>query len=832
MPFARWLKKLRAEQDLTQEALAELVGCSPVTLRSFEIGKRRPSREMAERIAEMLQVPIDQRAEFLRLARLPVETGETTAEGEPTAAGAQPPVAPPVRPQLPPLPGLLIGREAEQNALAQLLLEEGHRLVTLVGAGGMGKTRLALETAHRLSTQLPHGAAFVTLAPLQSAQHLATTLAAALEIPLAGAQAPDEAVLNWLVDKKLLVVLDNFEHLLNDAVAITWVKDLMQRAPGVQLLVTSRERLRISGERTFELGGLHYELTGSHTLEASDAVHFFLTRATQIAGDFVLDATNRDGVARICKLVDGMPLGIELAAAWVRTLAPDEIADEITRNLDFLALAGRDALPRHRSMRAVFDHSWNLLNRAEQQVLMKLSLFRGGCTRQAAAAVAGATLPILASLIDKSLLARTEGEGQGRYFLHELISQYAAEHLQNQPYVAELEAQYAAYFVTLAETVEPRLDADDSLGWRRQITVEQDNLRAIFQRTLTERRDPNLGLRLAAALGRYWCATDVWKEGRDWLMRALALSNTEGALRAQALTALGELYHLLGNQPQAEQILDDALQRWRTLGDQNNIAWTLLQRGKAFATHAAYVEADRDLSESLALYRQLGNQPRIATLLGQLSAVAIERGDYQRAAALLAESLPGVRAANRPRPLAVTLNFYGRALLGQGDGAGALPLFSEALALFEAEEAASGVAWSLINLGLAQRATGNLPQAAHAYRRCFLVYAELERLGGMMAALEGLASVLAEAGAAEQAVQLLAAAEKLRGQSGQALSLFELEIQQKTHTLTQSVLPEPAWTLAWGKGEQLTLSELTELVSGIESPKDSGLMLILPIPSG
>jgi predicted ATPase/DNA-binding XRE family transcriptional regulator len=808
--FGHWLKKLRSEQDLTQESLAERIGCSPVTLRSFEIGKRRPSRDMAERIAETLQVPAEQRAEFLRLARLPVETA---SEAESEAPTAQLEVTAPTHLQLPPLPDPLIGREAEQNALQELLLEDRHRMVTLVGAGGMGKTRLALEIAHRLANQLPHGATFVALAPLQSAQHLAPALAAASDIPLAGAPSPDEAVLTWLANKGMLLVFDNFEHLLNDAAAITWVKEILRRAAGVQLLITSRERLRISGERTFELGGLGQGSGNNYRLEDSDSVRLFLARAEQIAGDFLLDATNRNAVARICKLVDGMPLGIELAAAWVRTLSPTEIADEITRNLDFLTLADRDALPRHRSMRAVFDHSWKLLNEEEQQVLMKLSVFRGGCTRQAAAAVAGATLPVLASLIDKSLLYRDAGGAYARYYLHELIGQYAGEHLQNQPFAAELEDRFGDFFVTLAEEAEPKLYADDSLRWRRHIAAEQDNLRLLLQRSLTEQRNPVLGLRLTAALGRYWCTTDVWKEGRDWLTRALALTDTQGPIRAQALTALGELHHLLDDQPKAEQILAEALQRWRALGDQSNIAWTLLQLGKAFATHAAHAEADVYLSESLAIYRQLDNQPRIATLLAQLSSIAIERGDYLRAAALLEESLPRARANGRPRPLAITLNFYGRALLGQGEATRSLPLFAEALALFEADEAESGVAWALINLGLAQRAIGDFTGAANNYRRCFRVYHKLERLGGMMAALEGLASVLAEMDEVSQAVQLLAAAEKLRQQSGQALTLYELEIQQKTHSLTQSVLTDQEWKLAWSRGRKLTLSELMALVN-------------------
>ena len=313
-------------------------------------------------------------------------------------------------------------------------------------------------------------------------------------------------------------------------------------------------------------------------------------------------------------------------------------------------------------------------------------------------------------------------------------------------------------------------------------------------------------------MGRFWCEGDLWKEGRDWITAALALSNQEGVVRAQAITALGELYHLLGDQPKAKEILADALQRWRAQNDQNKCAWTLLQLGKAASTHGAFNEADGYLSESLTIYRQIGNQARVRTLLNQVSALAIQLGDYSRAEALLNESLPGVRAANRPRPLAITLNFLGRAILGQGDTQRSLPLFSEALTIFESEGAESGIAWTLINLGLAQRALGNFAQASDSYRRCFQIYHHLDQAGGMMAACEGLASVLAEAGTADKAVSLLAAADKLHRQSGQALTLYELDIQQQTLTRTKAALSEPDWKQAWLSGQKLTLPQLAEFV--------------------
>ena len=823
LTFGRWLKRLRAEQDLTQEMLSELAGCATPTLRSFEIGKRRPSRDMAERIADVLKVPADQRSEFLRLARLPVES-QTDVAVVAASNGAVAAAPNPVQPQapkeekrtsliaLPQTTNVLIGREAEGNALQQMLLEERSRLVTLIGVGGMGKTRLALQSAQALASQLPHGVAFVALTPLQSAQHLSAALADALGITLQGSSAADEQVFDWLADRHMLLILDNFEHLLTDNGAIVWLKELLNRAPALQLLVTSRERLRISGERVFELSGL--SLPNSTTApETSEAVMLFLERAQRAQSDFTLNSSNRTAIFQICDLVGGMPLGIELAAAWVRVLSTEEIAEELARNIDFLAFADRDAPVRHRSMRAVFDHSWKLLSEQERSALMGLALFRGGCTREAAEKVAGATLPLLASLIDKSLLRRNAVGSAARFDLHELIRHYAADHLQSQGEIRTLQERHAQYFAGLIEQIEARLAANDVLDWRRMIAVEQENLRAALHFTLTERGDVELGLRLAARMGRYWCESDVWKEGRDWLNLALSLAQAQGEPRARALVALGELHQLLGDLAQSQQWLLDGLARWRTLGDKSNVAWALLQLGKTLATGGDYVGADRYLSESLALYRELGNTRRVATLLGQLGGLAIEQGDYARAAALLEEALPSVRATNRPRPLAVTLNLLGRALLGNGDVARALLLFAEALDLFEREESQTGVVWALLNLGLAERAAGNLAQAARHYRRCFQLNLQLERAGGMMAALEGLASIAAAEGHAKRAVTLLSAAQALRTRSGQVLSLYEVDIQQQSIATAKAALSAAEWHTAWSKGAALSPQQVAALVS-------------------
>ncbi len=367
--------------------------------------------------------------------------------------------------------------------LRQLLLHDRNRLLTVLGIGGIGKTRLALATANALTTNFADGVVFVALAPLQAAQQLPSVVADALGIPLQGARDTQEQLLAHLSTRQLLLVLDNFEHLLNDdnGRATRWVLDLLARAPGLQLLITSRERLRLSGERIFELGGLALPQNAALPAQA-DAVMLFLERAQQVDRDFVLNAQNQPAISRICQLMDGIPLAIELAAAWVRILACHEIAEEIQRSIDFLVLADRDMAPRHRSMRAVFDHSWSLLTTEEQRVLAQLSVFRGGCQREAGQVVAQATLPVLASLIDKSLLRRVhKATGPGRYELHELVRQYAEQRLGADPtHQRVVQARHCDFYAHFVEEQGKALAGPQQAVALTHIEQELDNIRSAW----------------------------------------------------------------------------------------------------------------------------------------------------------------------------------------------------------------------------------------------------------------------------------------------------------------------------------------------------------------
>ncbi len=811
--FGLWLKRLRTQWDLTQEALAEQMHCSVQTIRFFETGKRRPSVEMAERLIEVLEVPAAEHAEFLRQARVAIDKPAAVAEEERHDEPAAPVVLKPIIPQA---ATALIGREGECNVLIRLIQHDKHRLVTLVGAGGMGKTRLAMEAATTLSPHFTHGAAFVTLAPIQAATQLAEAVAAALAIELKSRADPEEQVMAWLASRQLLVVLDNFEHLLESSAdsAIAWIKALLARAPNVQLLITSRERLRMSGERIFELGGLSLPDRMVEP-EASEAVALFVERAQHGLSDFVLDMHNKATIARICQLVDGMPLGIELAAAWVRVLTCDEIADEMARSLDFLVRADRDVAPRHHSMRAVFDSSWRLLSPEEQRVAARLSVLRGDFDRVAAQAIAGATLPHLAALVDKSFV-RVAGQEAGvsspqRYNIHELLRQYLFDKLQGAGEELASKRRHAEFFTALVERIDPDFHAIHSLTWRQQIAREQGNLRAALGWSIDEGNDARIGLRLAGAMGSFWEATSGWKEGRQWLQKALARPSEPDTVRARALVKLGELHHLLEESTLAEARLYEGLALCRALPERINVAYTIFQLGKIMGTRGDYAQSQTLLNESLSLYRELGDSWGIAISLNQLSSIALHTGDYALASQFLDEAWPMIQTMQPRGTTAVAANLLGRALLSQGDVERAITMFERALHISRLTEAQPGMAWSLINLALAHLQREEWLVAQRYFQDCFRIYQALESKGGMMAALEGLAAIAAQAGNGQRAVQLLSVAAQWRKESSQTLSEHELVMQQKTRQVTEQLLDATTWQNTWIGAQHWSVTQAAQI---------------------
>jgi predicted ATPase/DNA-binding CsgD family transcriptional regulator len=433
-------------------------------------------------------------------------------------------------PQLPAQTTSFIGRTKELAEISALLLD--YRLVTLVGPGGIGKTRLALETAAQLRAYRD-GACFVLLQPLDSSAYIVPTIADTLDFKFLSNEDPKTQLLNYLRRKHLLLVLDNFEHLL-DGVEI--VNELLTQAPQVSVLVTSRERLNLSGETVYPLQGLSIT---SHVLSDNSAVQLFVDRMTRIRSDFRCSQSDVHQIAEICRLVDGIPLAIVMAAAWIDVISLADIATEIQKSLDFLEIETRDIPVRHRSMRAVFDQSWRLLTPVEQEVLAKLSVFRGGFTREAAQVVAAASLRTLSSLVNKSLLQRDPETG--RYNIHELLRQYGEHQLHASGEDEATQQAYIAYFVDFMERQWPRFKAPERFDVIYKIEADFENVRVTWLRLIDHRRVGDLR-RAASSLWAFLEARRRMFEGRDLFEQAVQVVTEQTPARGHLLTQLGYFY--------------------------------------------------------------------------------------------------------------------------------------------------------------------------------------------------------------------------------------------------------------------------------------------------
>lgn len=418
-----------------------------------------------------------------------------------------------------------IGREADLAEIKRLLLDEqGCRLLTLLGSGGIGKSRLALAACAQVLSEMPDGVYFVPLAPISEADDIVPAIAQSLNFTFYGKKAPTEQLLDYLQSKKLLLVLDNFEHLLGGT---TLLPAILEHAPDILLLTTSRERLNLKEEWIYPVTGLAYPSNDdvpnndeTHmSLEAYEAVRLFLQRARQTQASFSPTGAELIEIVRICQLVEGMPLGLELAAGWVHTLGCHDIAMEIERSLDFLTSSQHNIPERHKSLRAVINQTWQRLSADEQAVMSQISVFRGGCTREAAQAVTKATLPILSSLIDKALLRRTD---TGRYEIHELLRQFSEEQLaRDAEQVKRVRERHREYFIAFLEARTANVKGGRQKETLNEISADVDNVRPAWRRSVAQ-YDAQAIVRAAECLFVFYLYSSGHFEGQVVFRQAFA----------------------------------------------------------------------------------------------------------------------------------------------------------------------------------------------------------------------------------------------------------------------------------------------------------------------
>lgn len=605
----------------------------------------------------------------------------------------------------------LIGRDTEMWEVGDLLATPGCRLVSLVGPGGIGKTRLALELAHAHASQGADGAVFVALVTAHSRQQMIVAIADALHLPLHGPDALEAQVRRGLRERNLLLVLDNVEQ-LPEAGAV--IADLLSAAPHLTVLATSRTRLQVAGEWVYEVHGLAVPASAEATDAPASAC--FLRIARQAGAHLALDAGEREALLRICRLVEGMPLALVLAAGWTPALSLPEIAQEIDRGIDLLTTSAPDAPARHRSMRAVCDASWDLLTADERETFRRLSVFHGSFDRDAAAAVAGATLPVLAALLVKSLIRRSS---DGRYGLHELLRQYGEERLRSDPVVNnEVHDRHCAWFAAYVQRRELRLTSHQQVAALAEMDADAGNIRAAWRWAARHGRAAEIN-RYAHGLWLYHVVRGRMADGDALFGEAVAAlgrlvadgEDDPVAVRALAtsLVRQGGFRNGLGHYAQARELLEAGIALLRQVGDQRELGLAL--NFLAAARHLAGGEEEALLVESRDVLASVGDRWALGYTLSDLGMLALDRGDLDAAREACAQSRAIFAALGDRRGLAFACQHLGEIALAARDLDGARRLHAESLRLRRLADDQWGVIASLMALGVVAREAGELAAA-------------------------------------------------------------------------------------------------------------------------
>jgi predicted ATPase/DNA-binding CsgD family transcriptional regulator len=582
-----------------------------------------------------------------------------------------------------------IGRERVLADVEQLL--DRARLLTLTGPGGTGKTRLSLQVAAASIDRFEDGAFFVGLAPISDPDLVIPTVAQTFGVHELGGRPPLESLKDYLRDKRLLLVLDNFEQVLDAAPRVV---DLLAACPALKVLVTSRVVLRVSGEREYAVPPLGlpdpaHQPPGAYSAATggeSESVRLFVERAQAVRAEFALDGENVAAVAEICRRLDGLPLAIELAAARVRFLSPQAILARLEHRLDLLTGGPRDLPARQQTLRSTIAWSYDLLDESEQALFRRLSVFVGGGTLEAAEAVCGGdVLDGVESLVAKSLLRPSEAaEGEPRFGMLETIREFGLERLAEVRELAGVRRRHAEYFLDLVERAVPRLRGPEQIAWLDRLETEHDNFRAALEWSLGEDGDTELALRLSGALAWFWESRSYVTEGRRWLTRALAGASGRSAARMKALHGAGFLAHAQREAATARALLEESLAIARELDDRWTVGWVLYVLGRV-----AYFEGDaataRALAEqSLVLAREVGDPWLIAYGPHLLGLAAHIRGDYPSARAFYEESLAIRREIGFRQGIAILTNLLAMVAFREGDYARARALQRESLPIYQA----------------------------------------------------------------------------------------------------------------------------------------------------
>jgi predicted ATPase/DNA-binding SARP family transcriptional activator/Tfp pilus assembly protein PilF len=699
----------------------------------------------------------------------------------------------------------LIGRRQEIAEIAAVMTN--HRLVTLTGVGGCGKTRLALALAEQFVPQFGDGACFVSLAPVTDPAVIPTAIAEAAGLSLQGTLGADRQLVDYLRFKKMLLVVDNVEHLIPK---VQLFSHLLQQAPGIQMLATSRQPLHLYGEQTYTLLGLPTPpITASLALNTPEVVQIFVQGAQRTMPAFRPQQQDLAEICQICRLVDGLPLGIELAATWVRHLSCAEINSELQRDLGSLVNPHVDVPERHRSLDAVIQYSWDLLAPKEKAALRALSVFRGGCDRQAALQVAKTDLNTLAQLVDKSLLNRAD---DGRYGMHEVVRQFAHEQLLSAEQATEVQRRHVAYYLTLAQRADDEILGAAQFEWVTKLSVEKDNLRAALTWCQRQPGEVTQGLRLTGALLWFWFLSNSWHEGQQWAETFLQHSSPteEAEARAMALFVAGGLCAAVDEYALGSQYLQASLALLQPLTGHRRIPQVMSILGIISLYQNDLVQAAEWFNRSLALIGTDGNQADYLWSLQHLGETMLAKGDFDQAYATFQRCLHLNQQIGYTISFPQTLIGLARVERSLGDWENAKAHLAESLRMAQELDIFRFQSMALSNLGWIALQQQDAGLAQEHFYASLQLYRKLGDTMGIADAIEGLAVVAATQNDGKSAAHLFGVADGLRQRIGVPIPLeSQVMVSKAVAELKQRLTPEHFSPL-WSNGRNAALEKVLD----------------------
>jgi len=702
--FGTWLKRKRKALDLTREQLAERVGYSAATIRKIEDEERRPSTQIAERLAEIFNVADEERTVFLEFARgdwrsSPGETKEDAPWQVPAKSH---------RSNVPAPVTSLVGRGREITEIRDYLLTTDVRLVTLRGPPGIGKTRLSIETARASLNDFPDGVFFVALASLNDPTLIAPTIAHTLGYVEVKNLSTDEQLMKGIGEKQMLIVLDNCEHLIENVAPLA--SALLSACSYLKILATSRESLRIPGEWLYAVTTFKVpDMSSSVDLETAEkfpALTLFAERARAVRSDFVLNPDNIETVTKICAHVDGLPLAIELIAARMRLMSPQALLERLNERFILSADGMRAATERQKTLNNAIAWSYNLLSTEEQNLFIYLSVFSGGFTLEAAEAMFSRSVTeksisdLIALLLDKSLLQHAfDPQGAPRYTMLVTIQEFAKNRLRETGRETEIRNWHLTYFLDLAEQASKELRGPNQISWLHRLDLMRDNLRAPLDWAI-ETGQTEAALQMARKLHWFWFVIGDHNEGRQWLGRVLAMPEASlyPEAYADALTQIAHHTWLQIGPKEARPLVEQALSVARTHDDKWNTARALIVLGVVMANERSFAAAQSTLEESQPLFQEVGDKWNYAHTLMGLGLVAYIQDNQTRSLTLHEQALVLFDELGDRYFQGAAQRFIGNLLVKQGDWMGGKVALREALIVaqeLDSKWETYAVIWSL-----------------------------------------------------------------------------------------------------------------------------------------